>query len=348
VTGTNGKSTTTDLIGALLAAAGRETAVCGNIGLALCEKAEQVSASGLLVVEVSSFQLETVQKLKPFVAVWLNLTPDHADRHGDFARYGAAKQRLFARQDEADYAVWNAEDPEVMARRTGAATSLYFSRVAPVEAGAFAEAGEIRLAWRGGIETLCPARDVRLPGAHNLANVLAALAATLPLEIPPATLRQVLRGYAGLEHRLESVAVVEGVTFVNDSKATNVGSMEVALESFAEPVVLIAGGRDKGQDFAPLSAVAARHVAHAVLIGEGAERIAASWPGVPTTRVATLEQAVDAAFLHATRPFSGARGSSTVLLSPGCASFDMFRDFEDRGRQFKAQVERLRLEGVVS
>ena len=348
VTGTNGKSTTTDLIGALLAAAGREIAVCGNIGLALCEVAERVGPSGLLVVEVSSFQLETVQRLKPFVAVWLNLTPDHADRHGDFATYGAAKQRLFARQDETDYAVWNAEDGEVMARRTGAATPLYFSRTFAVEAGAFAEGGLIRLAWRGGIETLMPASEVRLPGPHNLANVLAALAATLPLEIAPDTLREVLRGYAGLEHRLETVATVEGVTFVNDSKATNVGSMEVALESFAEPVVLIAGGRDKGQDFAPLAAAASRRVAHAVLIGEGAERIAASWPDVPKTRVSSLDQAVDVAFLHATRALPGSRGSRTVLLSPGCASFDMFRDYEDRGRRFKAEVERLRHEGVVS
>ncbi|MEO5616649.1 MAG: UDP-N-acetylmuramoyl-L-alanine--D-glutamate ligase [Candidatus Eisenbacteria bacterium] len=348
VTGTNGKSTTTDLIGALIAAAGRECAVCGNIGLALCEVAERVSANGLLVVEVSSFQLETVHKLKPFVAVWLNLTPDHTDRHVDFTRYGAAKQRLFARQDETDYAVWNAEDPEVMARRAGAATPLYFSRVAPVEAGAFAEAGQIRLAWRGGVETLMDARDVRLPGPHNLSNVLAALAATLPLEIAPDTLREVLRSHAGLEHRLETVAVVEGVTFVNDSKATNLGSMEVALESFAEPVVLIAGGRDKGQDFTPLAPMAAHRVAHVILIGEGAPNIAAAWPDVPKTRVESLEQAVDAAFRHAARPLPGAVGSHTVLLSPGCASFDMFQDYEDRGRRFKAEVDRLRHQGVVS
>jgi len=348
VTGTNGKSTTTDLIGALLAAAGREVAVCGNIGLAICEVAERVSPSGLLVVEVSSFQLETVQRLKPFIAAWLNLTPDHGDRHGDFATYGAAKRRLFALQDENDYAVWNAEDPEVMARRAGGATPLAFSRAAAVDAGAFAEDGQIRLAWRGGVETLCPAADVRLRGPHNLANVLAALAAALPLELSPVTLREVLRGYSGLEHRLETVAVVEGVTFINDSKATNVASMEVALESFAEPVVLIAGGRDKGQDFAPLAAVAGRHVAHAVLIGEGAARIAAAWPTVPATHAATLEAAVDAAFRHAQAPRAGARGAATVLLSPGCASFDMFRDYEDRGRRFKAEVARLRHQGVAS
>jgi len=348
ITGTNGKSTTTDLVGALLQAAGREVAVCGNIGRALCEVAESVSPSGLLVVEVSSFQLETVDRLKPFVAVWLNLTPDHGDRHRDFDTYGAAKQRLFARQDESDYAVWNADDPEVMSRRAGEAASLTFSRRGPVDAGAFAEAGEIRLAWRGGIETLLPAADLALRGPHNLANVLAALGAVLPLEPAPGALRDVLRRYRGLEHRLETVAVIEGVTFINDSKATNLGSLEVALQSFAEPVVLIAGGRDKGQDFAPLATLAARQVSRAVLIGEGAARIAAAWPAVPHTRVASLEAAVDEAFRLAARPAPGQQGSATVLLSPGCASFDMFRDYEDRGRRFKAEVERLRHEGVAS
>ncbi len=348
VTGTNGKSTTTDLTGALLAAAGREVEVCGNIGRPICDAAEGVSAGGLLVVEVSSFQLETVERLEPFVGVWLNLTPDHLDRHGDFATYGAMKQRLFARQSDADYAVWNADDPEVMSRRTGAATWLEFSARHAVAQGAGVEQGGIVLAWRGGIERLMPAAELGIPGPHNLLNALAALAAVLPWEIAPETLRRTLRGYRGLEHRLERVAQIDGVTFVNDSKATNTGSLEVALQSFDGPVVLIAGGRDKGQDFRPLAALAQRTVCHAVLIGEGAEQIARAWPGVRTTRVPTLEIAVDAAFMHARNPFPGSPGASTVLLSPGCASFDMFQDFEDRGRRFKAEVERLRVQGVVS
>jgi len=340
VTGTNGKSTTTDLIGALLAGGGREVAVCGNIGRAICEVAESVSASGLLVVEVSSFQLESVDRLKPFVAVWLNLTPDHADRHGDFASYGATKQRLFARQEEGDYGVWNSDDPEVMRRRTGAGTPLFFSRTAPVEQGAFAALGEIQLAWRGGMEPLMPAAELRLPGPHNLSNALAALAATLPLEIAPEALRSVLRRYAGLAHRLESVGTIEGVSFVNDSKATNVGSMEVALESFAHPVVLIAGGRDKGQDFAPARARVGRRTRHVVLIGEGAARIAGAWNGLPMSRAASLEEAVDQAFAAARR---APEGEGVVLLSPGCASFDMFKDYEDRGQRFRDEVARLRL-----
>ncbi|MBI3539794.1 MAG: UDP-N-acetylmuramoyl-L-alanine--D-glutamate ligase, partial [Candidatus Eisenbacteria bacterium] len=348
ITGTNGKSTTTDLTGALALAAGREVAVCGNIGRPICDVAESVSAAGLLVVEVSSFQLETVDRLRPFVATWLNLTPDHLERHGDLAAYAALKQRLFARQEETDWAVWNADDREVMAHRAGRASALTFSRAGAVAEGAYVDRGTITLAWRGGTEALMPARELRIRGAHNLANALAALATVLPLEIAPATLRETLRGYAGLEHRLEPVATVDGVAFVNDSKATNTASLEVALASFERPVVLIAGGRDKGQDFTPLADLVRRTVAHLVLIGEGAPRLAAAWPGVPFTVVPGLDVAVDAAFLHATRPWPGQRGADTVLLSPACASFDMFADYEDRGRRFKAEVARLQTQGVAS
>ena len=339
ITGTNGKSTTTDLTGALLRAAGREVAVCGNIGRAICEVAEGIGPAGLLVVEVSSFQLETVDRLKPFVATWLNLTPDHFDRHGDLGTYGSIKQRLFARQDEHDYAVWNADDPALARLRSGDATPLEFSLDRAVDSGACVVDGALQLAWRGGTERVMGVDEVRLRGRHNRANVAAALATVLPLEIAPSTLRTVLREYPGLEHRLEPVDRIEGVEFVNDSKATNTDSMGVALASFDRPVVLIAGGRDKGQDFAPLLAQVRQKVRHAVLIGEGAERIAAAWSGVPQSRAATLADAVDRAFAEARR---APQGPSPVLLSPGCASFDMFRDFEDRGTRFKAEVARLK------
>jgi len=336
VTGTNGKSTTTDLTGTLLRAAGREVEVCGNIGRPICDVAESVSARGLLVVEVSSFQLETVGRLKPFVAVWLNLTPDHLDRHGDFDTYGAMKQRLFARQDDGDYAVWNADDPEVMARRSGNGTPLEFSARGVVAQGAGIEGGTITLTWRGGEERLMPASELGIPGAHNRMNALAALAATLPWEIAPAKLRETLRGYRGLEHRLETVATVDGVTFVNDSKATNTGSLEVALQSFDDPVVLIAGGRDKGQDFGPLAELVRRSTRAVVLIGEGADAMARAWRGAQLSRASSLAEAVDLAF-------AAARPRGTVLLSPGCASFDMFHDYEDRGRRFKAEVARIQM-----
>jgi UDP-N-acetylmuramoylalanine--D-glutamate ligase len=336
VTGTNGKSTTTDLIGALIRAAGREVEVCGNIGRAVCEVAERVGPGGFLVVEVSSFQLETVDALEPHVAVWLNLTPDHLDRHGDLDTYGALKQRLFARQTAADHAVWNADDTGVMERRAGRARTLLFSVRREVEEGAFARDGRVWLARGRGAAPLMDAREIRLRGPHNLSNVLAALAATLPLQIPSAVLSETLRDYPGLEHRLEPVATIDGVEFVNDSKATNVASLAVALESFELPVVLIAGGRDKGQDFAPLAPLVRERVREAVLIGEGAAGMAAAWAGATCSRAETLAAAVERAFEVARQG-----GADVVLLSPGCASFDMFTDYEDRGRRFKAEVARL-------
>ncbi|HTM56893.1 MAG TPA: UDP-N-acetylmuramoyl-L-alanine--D-glutamate ligase [Candidatus Udaeobacter sp.] len=343
ITGTNGKSTTTDLTGALLQAAGREVEVCGNIGRALCDVAERVSPSGLLVVEVSSYQLETVDRLQPFVATWLNLTPDHLERHGSLENYARTKQRLFARQTEDDYSVWNADDPGVMARRSGAATPLDFSRERPVAEGACLGDDAVLLVWRGGTERLLPAGELRLRGPHNLSNALAALASVLPLEPSPDALRAALREYRGLEHRLEPAGSLENVDFVNDSKATNLDSLSVALESFEEPVVLIAGGRDKGQDFGTLEELARRRVRHAVLIGEGADRIATAWRGIPITRAKTLAEAVDRAYELARAGAAGAK-RGVVLLSPGCASFDMFKDFEDRGTRFKHEVERLRLD----
>ena len=342
ITGTNGKSTTTDLVGALLRAEGREVAVCGNIGRAICEVAESVSPAGLLVVEVSSFQLETVDRLRPWIATWLNLTPDHLDRHGSLAGYGAMKQRLFARQTEEDWAILNADDPEVSSRRSGRGAPAEFSVAHPVDDGAFCEAGTLVLARRGGRERLMPRAEVRLPGPHNLANVLAALATVLPLEPSADLLRTTLRAYAGLEHRLEAAGEVEGVRFVNDSKATNTDSLRVALQSFAAPVVLIAGGRDKGQDFRPLAPLVRSAVRHLVLIGEGAANIGQAWPDVPQERAATLSDAVRRAYELA-RP-----ATATVLLSPGCASFDMFRDYEDRGRRFKEEVARLAVGGVTA
>lgn len=334
ITGTNGKSTTTDLTGAILRAAGREVEVCGNIGRAICEVAEHVSPTGLLVVEVSSFQLETVHRLKPWIATWLNLTPDHGDRHGTFEVYGDAKRELFSRQDDSDWIVLAADEPEVMQRRAGAGDLLLFSRERAVDDGAYVEDGHFVQAWRGGRERLMPRAEMRLPGPHNVANALAALATVMPLELPPALLRDVLRTYGGLEHRLEPAGEVGGVRFVNDSKATNVGSMEVALQSFEQKIVLIAGGRDKGQDFTPLAPLVRQAVKHLVLIGEGAPVMERSWPGVPCERAATLADAV-AAGQRAAGP------GGVVLLSPGCSSFDMFRDYEDRGRRFKEEVRRL-------
>ena len=347
ITGTNGKSTTTDLTGTLIRAGGRAVAVCGNIGRPVCEVAPQLPEDGVAVVEVSSFQLESVDRLKPRVAAWLNLTPDHLDRHGDLEAYAAMKRRLFLRQDTADVAVWNADDPEVMRRRVPdgiptAPSALQFSVEGPVPRGAWIEDGAVITGEPARRQRLLPASELRLRGRHNLANVTAALCCAQPFDVPVATLTESLARYRGLEHRLEPAGTVDGVEFVNDSKATNVDSMKVALASFDRKVVLIAGGRDKGQDFRPLADRVTRSVAHLILIGEGAARIEDAWRGVPVTRAASLADAVDRAFEEARA------GGAPVLFSPGCASFDMFKDFEDRGRRFKAEVERLQQAGVGS
>ena len=354
ITGTNGKSTTTDLAGVLIRGSGRTVAVCGNIGRPVCESAPELPPDGVAVAEVSSFQLETVDALKPRVAAWLNLTPDHLDRHGDLETYAAMKRRLFLRQDAGDTAAWNADDPEVMKRRIPddvptAPRALFFSAERPVPRGAWVEDGAVMVGEPSRSERLLAASEMRLRGRHNLANVTAALCCAEPFAVPARALADALRTYPGLEHRLEPAGVVEGVEFVNDSKATNVGSLEVALQSFTEPVVLVAGGRGKGQDFRPLGPLVARATTRVILFGEDAGRIAEAWPEAATLVVeSSLGIAVDTAFLHATRPWAGARPARTVLFSPGCASFDMFRDYEDRGRQFKAQVLRLQREGVVS
>jgi UDP-N-acetylmuramoylalanine--D-glutamate ligase len=231
-----------------------------------------------------------------------------------------------------------------MAHVSGAGTPLLFSRERAVDEGAFLErsvdSDELVLAWRGGRERLLARHELRLLGAHNVSNVLAALATVLPLELPIATMRDVLRTYGGLEHRLESAGQVQGVRFVNDSKATNTDSLTVALQSFAQKVVLIAGGRDKGQDFAPLHTLVQQNVRQLVLIGEGAAAMERAWSSVPAVRATTLAEAVRLAF-DAARAGRGRDEEAVVLLSPGCASFDMFTDYEDRGRRFKEEVARL-------
>src|SRR5262249_14028433 len=217
--------TVTALAGALLRGAGRRVEVCGNIGRAACEAAPNAPADGVVVAEVSSFQLETVDRLEPQGAVWLNLTPDHFDRHGDLPPYRAMKQRLFRRADTGDVAVWNADDPEVMKRRIpnptpAAPSSAFFSIEGPVQDGAYADGPAMMLVRHGASQRLMAASEMKLRGRHNLANALAAVAATLPLGAAPESMRRVLREYPGLEHRLEPAGVVDGVEFINDSKAT--------------------------------------------------------------------------------------------------------------------------------
>ena len=356
ITGTNGKSTTTALAGELLGAGGRRAHVCGNIGVAATEKAIEAGEGDVIVAEVSSFQLERVVTFRPRVAVMLNLTPDHLDRHGALEVYAGLKARVFARQGEGDVAVLNADDPlsADWAGRYGLSARVAYIRrgdrgAAIPETGALADAvaradgawvdpqGRIVRGWEGHRDVLLPARDLRIPGPHNVSNALAAVAATLGFDVEAKALSRALARFGGLAHRLEALGTVEGVPFYNDSKATNVDSLRTALLAFERPMVVIAGGRDKAGDWASLEALASQRIGRVVLIGEAAPTIAAAWRRVPSVRASDLDDAARQS-LAAARALEGA----PVVLSPGCASFDQFRDFEDRGEQFRAAVERLR------
>lgn len=335
ITGTNGKSTTVELIGAMGRAAGRATEVLGNIGTALSERAEEVPADGLLVVEVSSFQLETCARFRPRVGAILNVTPDHLDRHGTIERYAAIKARLFERQTEEDFRVQPLGDPRITSLlRPMRGAPLWFGFADPTADGVWLEGREIRWRFAGREGTLLRREDALLPGPHNTENIAAAAACALAAGLEPAAIANALRTFHGLPHRLTLVATLDGARYVNDSKATNVDSLKRALESFGRPIVLIAGGRDKDGDFAAITPLVVERVSHLVTLGEAADKLERTWKQVPATRAATLEAAVTAARSLVTP-------GGVVLLSPGCASYDMFRNFEERGARFEAAVHAL-------
>ncbi len=337
ITGTNGKTTTTALTGSVLALQPRPVLVAGNIGTPLAAHALAFPADGLVVCEVSSFQLETTEHFQPRVAVVLNLSPDHLDRHGTLDAYADAKARIFANQTSADCAVLNADDEatRALASRTSAPV-VWFSRRRELSHGVFVRDGRIAAKLNGHVEEICPLSEIFLRGQHNVENVLAATACALWTGVSPAAIRAAVGRFRGVAHRIEWVRDLAGVKYYNDSKGTNVDSTLRALESFAEPIVLIAGGKGKGQAWGPLAAAARGRVAHAVLIGEDAAKIGAALTdaGVPVTFSRSLQDAVDRARALATP-------GSIVLLSPACASFDMFDNFEHRGDAFKKIVERL-------
>ena len=337
ITGTNGKTTTTALTGELVGGTERPLLVGGNIGTPLCAHALDFPADGLVVAEASSFQLDTTDLLRPRVAVVLNVAPDHLDRHKTLERYVQAKARIFANQTPADCAVLNADDPVAasLAARTPARV-VWFSRLMPLEHGIFVRDGWVVAKLNGRVEQICPLEEIPLRGQHNVENVLAAAACALWAGLSPESIRRGVGAFRGVAHRIERVLDERGVTYYNDSKGTNVASTIKALESFTEPVILIAGGKGKGQDFAPLAAAARGRVKQAVLIGadRGQIRAVLEAVGVQCVDAAAMHEAVAAAR-------SLARAGDVVLLSPACASFDMFDNYEHRGEVFKTAVHEL-------
>ncbi|MGD0308245.1 MAG: UDP-N-acetylmuramoyl-L-alanine--D-glutamate ligase [Acidobacteriota bacterium] len=336
ITGSNGKTTTTTLVAELLRGAGLRGYAAGNIGKPLISFAATSTPDDVYAVELSSFQLETIDRLRPRVGAILNLTPDHMDRYRDYEDYVGAKRRIFMNQTAADFAVLNAEDPRTaeIAGQVASAVVL-FSRLGEVPHGAFFKDGRVFYRDHRGLIDLFPADIIQLKGSHNLENVLAASAISLLAGAEPDRLEGVVRGFAGVEHRLEWVAEIDGVQYFNDSKATNVDATIKSLEAFPGHILLIAGGRDKGGDFFPLRALAALRVKHLIVIGEASGKIRDALSDVvETSRAASLQEAV----LSASRK---AAPGDTVLLAPACASFDMFQNYEHRGRVFKDAVRGL-------
>lgn len=347
VTGTNGKSTTVTLLDLMLRKAGKRTLLAGNIGNALSEEVlkrvngtMKVRGVDCAVVEVSSFQLEAIERFRPAGAAILNITPDHMDRYRSMDEYRAAKAAIAANQKEEDFLILNADDPECKKvyeslREAGKPAPWTFSTNKKVE-GVYLEGSDVLYdLGPNGKGKLVAVDEIRIKGIPNLENAMAASAMALLASCPPEAVREALREFPGLEHRMEFVRELDGVAYINDSKGTNVGAVARSLEGFKSPVVLIAGGRDKGGDFTQLEEQVREKVKAIVLIGEAREKIRSALCGL--TRCWTEDSLASAV----QRAREVASAGDVVLLSPGCASFDMFEDFEDRGRKFKELVGRL-------
>jgi len=334
VTGTNGKTTVTLLVGEMLREDGKKVGVGGNVGEPLILFTEE-SRWEVLVVEVSSFQLEAIEGFRPGISVLLNVTEDHLDRYPSYKDYIEAKMRIFANQGSGDTAVLNRDDPVVMRYGTKVgAQKVLFSREEKLREGTFSDGGIIYFR-RGGEEERYPLDQAPLKGVHNVENMMAAVTAARTFGCSKEAVQNVLNRFQGLEHRVQFIREVGGVRFYDDSKGTNVGSVVKSLQSFSEPVVLIAGGKDKNGDLSPLKGLIRRRVKQLILIGEAKERMGRELGKLTATATAdTLEDAVLLAHQKAKR-------GEVVLLSPACSSFDMFKDYKERGKVFKKAVENL-------
>jgi len=337
ITGTKGKSTTTALTGRMLEAAGFKVTVGGNIGAPLSAQVTNSTPDTLHVVEASSFQLEQIDRFHPWIAVMLNFSPDHLDRHPSVEAYAAAKSRIFENQIDSDWAVVNADDPIVleMARRGRAQTRL-FARTAQIAAGTTVDRGWIVDRRDSRVDRLVPLTAVHLLGPHLVYAVMAAATVSVVAGATPSAITSAVEGFRGLEHAMELAGEVEGVRFVNDSKATNVESALRSIESFESDLVAIVGGRFKGGDLTLLREPLKKRARAVIAIGEARPLVRAALAGaIPLYEAASLADAVR-------RGFELAKPGGVVLLAPACASFDMFRDYAERGRMFKEEVARLK------
>ena len=340
VTGTNGKTTTVSLLGEIFANSGKVTHVVGNIGYPFSLASLVSRKEDIIVCEVSSFQMETADTFHPHVALLTNISEDHLNRHGTMEVYTSLKMRMFRNQTAADYAVFNADDPGLdgLSKQVKSHV-LFFSRKKEVREGAFVRDGQIILRLDGNEKKICAAEEVFIPGPHNLENALGAVCAAAAMNVPAPVIRHSLKTFRGVEHRIESVRELDGVEYINDSKGTNVDSTIKAVQTMSQPTVIILGGYDKHTSIDPLSReiVNSPMIRHAVLIGETAGLIRNSLERAGFTQMTdadSLREAVETARKLACKGWC-------VLLSPACASFDMFKDYEERGRVFKQIVKEL-------
>ena len=339
VTGSNGKTTTTALIGEILKNAGYEVHVCGNIGRAFIGEIDKITPNGWAVVELSSFQLEQIDQLRPDIAVVLNITPDHLDRHGTLENYTDAKLRIFENQSSDDTAVVNYDDPILKDKCDSlTANTDWFSYKTNLDNGVSVSSKEMLEIDNTDVMEI---NATGIKGDHNLSNSCAAAAACKAAGVNIDKIADGLKKFAGVEHRLEFVRLIGGVSFINDSKGTNVDSVFWALKTVTAPAILIAGGRDKAGDFTVLNDFIREKIKTAILIGEASEKIESTWKDITTCiRAKSMEEAVHKSFEIAGDGYS-------VLLSPGCASFDMFKSYEHRGEEFKRIVNSLTIPKVA-
>ena len=341
VTGTNGKTTTVTLLGLLLETAYDKVGVGGNIGIPLSEEALRIGEGGCIAAEISSYQMEATEEFHPHVSAVLNVTPDHIVRHGSMEVYQAMKERMFAQETLEDYLVLNYDDERTRSMAEHAPCQIcWFSRQQELEEGAFLLGDQLTIRWKGVTHPLCTVEELGIKGGHNVENALAASAVAFFAGAKPEAMRKVLMDFRGVEHRIEFVKEIQGVPYYNDSKATNTDSAIKALETFPKHIILIAGGDDKLTDLTDFMALVKERVDELILVGDAAERFheAAVRNGFSEEHIHeagySMERAVELAHGLAHAP-------QVVLLSPACASFDMYGGFEERGRDFKRIVNGL-------
>jgi len=342
IAGTNGKTTTTTLIGKIFEDAGKAAFVGGNIGLPLIEYVLSEQMAEYLVVEVSSFQLEGIRNFRPHVAILLNITEDHLDRYASFQEYAAAKFRLFENMNKGDYAIVNIDDPVIKSHVPNLKSQLInvipFSSSKALKQGIYYQDGSIVYSVGGNEETY-PTRDFKLKGIHNIENIMAAIAAVKACAIPMGVILKTIEGFKGLPHRMELIRELNGVSYYNDSKGTNIGALQKSLEGLSSPVILIAGGKDKGGDYTALNDLIKSKIKLLILLGEAKDKIRDAFKGfTDIVMVESLKQAVCTAY-------NRAENGDVVLLSPACSSFDMFKDYKERGEIFRKEVMRLEVRG---